>query len=139
LTLTPQPGDSIEAVARQARYEALAEMAQDTGCDTVLLAHHRQDQAETFLLQALRGAGAAGLAGMPPAATRLGVHWLRPWLHHPRQAIEAYVEAHGLSYVDDGSNDDVRYARNRLRHDVWPALQAAFPQAQAMLAVAASR
>ena len=138
LRLRPVAGDSVEAVARDARYQALADMARETGCDTVLLAHHRQDQAETFLLQALRGAGAAGLAAMPAAAVRGGLNWRRPWLDHPRAAIEAYVAHHGLQYIEDGSNTDQCLARNRLRLAVWPALAGSFAQAEPGLAQAAS-
>jgi tRNA(Ile)-lysidine synthase len=131
-------GKSVEAVARVARYAALAEMAHAEGCDTVMLAHHRRDQAETFLLQALRGAGVAGLAAMPAQASKQGITWLRPWLNHSRAAIEAYVAAHGLTHVEDESNDDRRYARNRLRHVVWPELTQAFEQAESTLAQAAA-
>lgn len=133
----PKAGDSIEALARSGRYAALADMARSTGCDTVLLAHHREDQAETFLLQALRGAGAAGLASMPASVWREGICWQRPWLRHPRSAIEAYVALHGLQHIEDDSNADPRYARNRLRLQLWPALTEAFPQAPQVLGDAA--
>ena len=132
-------GQSVEAVARTARYAALARMARAAGAEIVLLAHHRRDQAETFLLQALRGAGAEGQAAMPSAAERDGITWLRPWLAQPRSAIESYLRLHRLNYIDDDSNADPRFARNRLRLQVWPALEAAFPQAEASLADAARR
>src|SRR3989338_6181543 len=132
-------GDSVEAVARAARYTALQEMAREAHADLLLLAHHRQDQAETLLLQALRGGGLAGLAGIPRDVIREGVRWVRPWLDHPRSAIEAYVAAHGLVYIDDDSNADPRYARNLLRMSVWPALVSAFPDAEANLAASARR
>ncbi|MFN3415679.1 MAG: tRNA lysidine(34) synthetase TilS [Caldimonas sp.] len=138
LGLHPAPGQSVEAVARRARYQALRRMAMGQGATVVLLGHHRTDQAETFVLQALRGAGVAGLAGMPAAAHREGLVWLRPWLGRPRSEIEAYVRRHRLRYVDDDSNADERYARNRLRARVWPALLEAFPQAEAALADAAA-
>lgn len=138
LALQPALGDSVEAAARRARYQALRQLAQAQGAATVLLAHHRTDQAETFLLQALRGAGVAGLAGMPGEAHREGIAWLRPWLARPRSDIEAYVRHHRLRHVDDDSNADDRYARNRLRRQVWPALVAAFPQAESVLADAAA-
>jgi tRNA(Ile)-lysidine synthase len=137
LKLRPAPGESVEALARTARYAALARLAREAGCDTVLLAHHRDDQVETFLLQALRGAGAAGLAAMPARAVRHGCTWLRPWLSTPRAQIEAHVARNALPVVDDDSNADARYARNRLRLHVLPALRAQFDDADASLATAA--
>ncbi|MDE2369348.1 MAG: tRNA lysidine(34) synthetase TilS [Burkholderiales bacterium] len=135
----PVRGASVEAWARTERYRALAELAHATGCGLVLLAHHRRDQAETWLLQALRGAGAPGLAAMPARAEREGLTWVRPWLDQPRDAIEAYVRRHRLRHAEDPSNADPRYARNRLRLQVWPALTAAFPDAEAALAAAAAQ
>ena len=134
----PARGDSVEAWARQARYKALRRMAIEHGASLVLLAHHRRDQAETFVLQALRAAGVAGLSGMPGAIERDGLTWSRPWLDVPRESIEAYVRRHRLRHVDDDSNEDARFARNRLRHAVWPALSTAFPQAESALADAAA-
>jgi tRNA(Ile)-lysidine synthase len=133
----PAKGDSVEAWARQGRYAALTGLAQAHGIGLVLLAHHRRDQAETWLLQALRGAGNAGLSAMPRQADRHGIAWQRPWLDQPREAIEAYVRRHRLRVVDDGSNLDPRFARGRLRASVWPALQQAFPQVDTVLAMAA--
>lgn len=135
----PAPAESVEAWARRGRYAALAAMARAAGCGAVLLAHHRRDQAETVLLQLLRGAGARGLAAMPAAAEREGLLWLRPWRDRPRAQIEAYVAQHRLRWVDDASNDETRFARNRLRLRLWPALEAEFPQAEAALAGAALR
>lgn len=135
----PAPGDSIEAWARRGRYDALAGMAADAGAAWVLLAHHRSDQAETVLLQALRSAGGAGMGGMGTTRLHRGVLFVRPWLEQPRAAIEAYVRRHRLRYVDDASNADPRFARSRLRTRVWPALLEAFPHAEAALAGAARR
>jgi tRNA(Ile)-lysidine synthase len=135
----PGAGMSVEAWARDERYRALAEMAQAAGCSLVLLAHHRRDQAETWLLQALRGAGPAGLSSMPQAAHRAGIVWARPWLDQPREAIDAYLRRYRLVHAHDESNEDPRYARNRLRLAVWPALVQAFPQAEAALVAAAAR
>ena len=137
LTSRPARGESVEAWARQARYRALREMALERGVDLVLLAHHRRDQAETFLLQALRGGGVAALSAMPRQVRRDGVSWARPWLDLPREAIEAYVRRHRLGHVDDDTNDDQRFARNRLRARVWPVLTDAFADAEASLADAA--
>jgi tRNA(Ile)-lysidine synthase len=133
----PGAGDSVEAWARRQRYCALRSMALANGISLVLLAHHRLDQAETLLLQALRGAGVAGLAGMPRSIVRDGVTWTRPWLDEPAESIEAYVEQHRLQFVDDDSNVNPRFARNRLRAEVWPALRAAFADADTTLAAAA--
>src|SRR5205814_322114 len=119
------------------RYRALRQMAISHGASLVLLAHHRRDQAETFVLQALRSAGVAGLSGMPREIERDGLTWARPWLDVAREQIEAYVRRNRLTHVDDDSNEDTRFARNRLRHAVWPALQQAFAQAESALADAA--
>ena len=129
----PSPGESLEAWARAGRHQALHDMAVAAGADLLLLAHHRRDQAETFVLQAMRGAGLAGLAGMPRAQWRDGLCWARPWLDQPRETIEAYALAHGLRWIEDPSNADARLARNRLRQQLWPA----FPAAEAGLAQAA--
>lgn len=130
----PTRGESVEAWARRGRYQALAEMARESGASLVLLAHHRRDQAETVLLQALRGSGPAGLSAMPREVDRQGLRWVRPWLDQPGQAIAAYVARYRLAHIDDDSNLDERFDRNRLRHGVWPALLAAFPHAEATLA-----
>ena len=135
----PARGDSVESWARRERYRALTAMAHQHGCSVVLLAHHRRDQAETFVLQALRGAGPAGLAAMPSAVTRGGVAWVRPWLDQPRSAIEAYARRHRIAFVEDPSNADPRFARSRLRIQVWPALRQAFPDAETTLCAAAKR
>lgn len=134
----PARGDSVEAWARRERYAALARMAQAADCRLVLLAQHRRDQAETFLVQALRGGGAAGLAAMPRLVERDGITWARPWLDRPREAIEAYVRRHRLRHVEDASNADRRFARGRLRA-LWPMLVDAFPDAELALARAAQR
>jgi tRNA(Ile)-lysidine synthase len=112
-------------------------MALEAGADLVLLAHHRRDQAETFLLQSMRGGGAAALSAMPSQARHDGVTWARPWLGRSRDDIERYVRAHRLAPVEDESNGDVRFARSRLRTVVWPAFVDAFPDVEASLAVAA--
>jgi hypothetical protein len=104
----------------------------------VLLAHHRRDQAETWLLQALRGAGAAGLSAMPAVTERGGLIWARPWLDQRPEAIQAYVDRYRIRHVEDPSNQDPRYARSRLRQQVWPVLSQAFPDAEQCLHAAAA-
>ena len=136
---SPAPGDSIEAWARRGRHAALDRLAKEEGATLLLLAQHRRDQAETFLLQALRGGGPAGLSAMPVQAERAGLTWARPWLDQPRAAIENYVQRFRLQAVDDPSNADPTFARNRLRLQMWPALTAAFGGAEAALAAAACR
>ncbi len=133
LSGAPARGDSVEAWARAGRHRALHDMTVAAGADLLLLAHHRRDQAETFVLQALRGAGMGGLAGMPRLQWRDGVCWARPWLDRPRDAILAYAEQHGLRWIEDPSNSDDRFARNRLRQTLWPA----FPGAESALAQSA--
>lgn len=129
----PDPGDSVEAWARRGRYQALTEMALAAGVELVLLAQHAQDQAETVLLQALRGAGPAGLAAMPRLQVRGGVAWARPWLGQPKSRVQAVLLESGLPAVQDPSNHDPRYARSRLRQWVWPELERQFPQTTAVL------
>ncbi|MES2957825.1 MAG: tRNA lysidine(34) synthetase TilS [Pseudomonadota bacterium] len=139
LSGTPARGDSVEAWAREGRYAALAAMAREIQTDIVLLAQHRRDQAETFMLQALRAAGPAGLAAMPRQAARHGIVWARPWLDMPDEAIDAYARRHRLRFALDPSNADPRFARGRLRTQVMPALRQAFAQAEPLLAAAAVR
>jgi tRNA(Ile)-lysidine synthase len=128
-------GASLEATARSARYAALA--ALDT--DVVALAHHADDQAETLLLQLLRGAGPAGLAAMPTLRSPpAGPALLRPFLALPRAAIDAYAGAAGLAWVDDESNADTGVKRNFIRREIAPRLAAAFPGYPATLARAAA-
>lgn len=129
----PAVGDSVEAWARQGRYAALAEMAHAEGASLVLLAQHADDQAETVLLQALRGAGPAGLAAMPAQWQDQGLAWARPWLGRRRAQLASLVDGAGLPVVHDPSNGDPRFARSRLRQQVMPAIEAAFPQAVTVL------
>ena len=136
---SPAPGDSIEAWARRGRHAALDCLAKEEGATLLLLAQHRRDQAETWLLQALRGGGPAGLSAMPIAVVRGGLTWARPWLDQPREAIDHYVYRFRLQAVDDPSNADPAFARNRLRLQLWPALTAAFGDAETTLAAAARR
>ena len=136
----PNDGSGIEAAARKLRYAALGEMCRAHGATLLLTAHHLDDQAETVLLQLLRGSGLAGLSGMDTdnvAPGLLGSGELamaRPLLAQSRAALEAFALEHGLGWVEDESNQDPRYTRNALRHQVMPALGANFPGFQARLA-----
>jgi tRNA(Ile)-lysidine synthase len=133
-----RPRTSIEAAARRARHEALADAAREIGVSIVALAHHRNDQVETLLLQLLRGAGPHGLAAMPAVRNDAsGVVWWRPLLGIPRDTIDAYACGGPLAWIDDESNADERRARNAVRHSILPALRAIAPQADATLARAA--
>lgn len=133
VTIPQDTGLSTEAVARTLRYEVLERSAKEAGATVVVLGHHRKDQAETFLLQALRGAGVAGLAGMPAVIERKGLAWVRPWLQMPRESIDVYVHEHQVPFVDDPTNALPLYARNKTRLDVLPVLAAQFPDAEVAL------
>jgi len=124
---------SVEAAARAARYEALEALAREHGASAVLLAHHADDQAETLLLQLLRGAGPRGLAAMPAARLAHGMWWLRPLLGVPRASLDAYVTRHRLRYIEDESNADRRYRRNAVRAVIIPALRTIAPGYPGML------
>jgi tRNA(Ile)-lysidine synthase len=128
-------GLGLEAAARAARYAVF----ETVDADFVALAHHAGDQAETLLLQLLRGAGPHGLAAMPLVRPlqRDGT-LLRPFLALPGTAIEAYARARELAWVDDESNAVTTLKRNFLRHEVAPRLAAAFPGYPATLARAAA-
>lgn len=125
-------GQGIEAAARAARRRAFADALNEN--EVLALAHHRDDQAETFLLRALRASGTDGLAAMQPWR-RFGHAWLwRPLLETPRSALLAYAQAHGVRWIDDPSNGDVDYDRNFLRHRVLPLLRERWSQPEAALA-----
>jgi len=125
LKLTPIAGESLEALARNARYRALADWLGDD--ELLLTAHHRQDQAETVLLQLLRGAGPAGLSAMPRISP-LGPGCLgRPLLEIDAAALAEYARSQGLCWVEDPSNRETRFDRNYLRQEVVPLLTARWP------------
>lgn len=138
VTVVRDAGTSLENEARRARYDALATIARAHACTHVALGHHRDDQAETLLLQLLRGAGPRGLAAMPAQRRDArGVTWWRPLLDVGRATIDAYIAATNLEYVEDESNARTRHRRNAIRHDVLPALAAVTPAAAAAIARAA--
>ncbi len=110
-----KPGASRQAAARAARYRLLLAACEARGIFHLALAHHLEDQAETFLLRLGRGSGLDGLAAMAPVSETSGLRLLRPLLDLPKAGLQATLEARGLSWVDDPSNHDGAYARVRLR------------------------
>ncbi len=129
-------GQSLEEAARIARRAALAAALEVGEC--LLTAHHLEDQAETLLLQLLRGAGPRGLSAMPAAGPLGRGRQLRPLLAVPRAALRAHARAHALPWHEDPMNDDPRFDRAYLRSALWPALVARWPAAAATLARSAS-
>jgi tRNA(Ile)-lysidine synthase len=127
----------VEGAARKARYAAFA--SQLSNGELLVLAHHRDDQAETLLLRLLHGAGHEGLAGMRPLR-RFEHAWLwRPLLDISRETLRDYAAQHALQWIEDPSNSDSQHARNHVRNQVMPALAARWPDASRRIAAAASR
>ena len=127
LRINPQPRQSLEAEARRQRYGAFREGLQPGEC--LVMAHHGEDQAETLLLQLLRGAGTHGLAAMP-WLRRFQPGWLlRPMLDLRRVQIREWAETRGLSWLQDPSNDDLQLDRNFLRARVVPLMLQRWPGA----------
>jgi tRNA(Ile)-lysidine synthase len=125
-------GSGLEAAARDARYRVLATHVRAN--DWLLSAHHRDDQAETLLLNLMRGSGPGGLAGIG-SLNRFGNGWLaRPLIDVSRAALEAYASEIGLGWVEDPSNQDRRFDRNYLRHEVLPTLEEHWPDVTRRLA-----
>jgi tRNA(Ile)-lysidine synthase len=122
------PGESPEDSARRARYRALAASAQAHGLQTVLLAQHADDQVETLLLALSRGAGLPGLAAMGPSFERHGMRFERPLLQLAGAVLRAWLHEAGIAFVEDPSNGDTAFTRNRIRRELLPALEAAFPR-----------
>jgi tRNA(Ile)-lysidine synthase len=120
---------SIETAARQARYAFFAQAARQTRCRTLVLAHHADDQAETFLFNLLRGGG-SGLGGMRPRTVReidgVRMEIWRPWLAVWREQIEAYAAREKIRFREDASNASPVYTRNRIRSRVLPMLTEEF-------------
>jgi tRNA(Ile)-lysidine synthase len=119
----PSHRGGLQAAARAARYALLADWCRDAGCLHLCTAHHREDQAETFLLRLGRGSGLDGLAAMAPVADLGACRLLRPLLDVPRARLAATLDREGQAWIEDPSNRDLAYARVRLRK-AWPALDA---------------
>lgn len=122
-----------EEAARNKRYAALGDLCRVHHVPLLLTAHHQDDQAETVLLQLLRGTGVAGLSGMdmanvaPDLLGNTNLVMARPLLALSREDLSCYAASEGIAYIDDESNADTRYARNALRHKVMPSLAECFP------------
>jgi tRNA(Ile)-lysidine synthase len=123
VVVKPQ-GEGVEAAARTARYAIFKEYA--ARGEAILLAHHRDDQAETLINHLLRGSGVRGLAAMPVCRTLAAGSVVRPLLPFSRQAIAAWAQAHHLEWIEDPSNGDLSLRRNFLRHRVMPLLRETF-------------
>jgi tRNA(Ile)-lysidine synthase len=131
--LASETGRSVEDAARQARYRFLSDAAVGLDAGAIAVGHSLDDQAETFLLRLIRGAGAAGLAGIRPRVNRV----IRPLLEISRAELRRYAAAHALEFRDDASNADVSVPRNRVRHELLPHLEQFSPTVAAALARAA--
>nr|WP_255593621.1 tRNA lysidine(34) synthetase TilS [Acidovorax sp. sic0104] len=125
------PGQSPEDAARQARYKAFDGLALGQqalpAIQSIALAQHADDQVETVLLALSRGAGVAGLAAMPAQWERAGLQWHRPLLQVAGADVRAWVQAQGHAWIEDPTNTDTRFTRNRIRAQLLPVLDAAFP------------
>ena len=134
VTVDEASGLGMEASARQARYQAYTEVAQELSCAHYLLAHHQNDQAETVLLRLLRGTGAQGMAAMGAQSEYEGVRYHRPWLDVPRARILAsaaqWGELTGWHPVQDPTNHDTAYTRAAVRELLVPSLDARWPSWQ---------
>ena len=129
-----KPGESPEAAARTARYEGFAQFVHKSHASVAIkniaLGHHADDQLETFLIALSRGAGLAGLSAMPHRLERQGVTYWRPLLQVSAAEIRRWLADKQLEFREDPSNLDTRFLRNRIRHQVLPALKQTFAQLQ---------
>ena len=126
------PGESPEDAARRARYKAFDAVALTeyvySAVKTIAIAQHADDQIETLLLALSRGSGLPGLSGMRTCWVRAGIHYHRPLLGVRATDIRAWLASRGVAYIEDPSNGDERFTRNRIRARLLPALDAVFPQ-----------
>ena len=128
--LAKKMGQSLETAAREVRYAFFARVARRRRCRSLFLGHHAGDQVETFLFNLFRGSGRGGLGGMSPDSVRLvdGVRLrlLRPLLGVWREEMEAFLKARALRFREDASNQATDFTRNRIRHELIPALERVF-------------
>ena len=128
-------GQGVEETARRMRYAFLTETAEREGCALIATGHHAGDQAETVLMNLIRGSGRKGLLGIPERRGNI----IRPMLEISRQEIEAYLAARGIPHVEDETNGDLNYTRNRVRHELLPLLEELNPRAAEHICAAARR
>src|SRR4029077_17550931 len=121
---------SLQAMARDARYDFMKQLAHDVKADHIAVGHTANDQAETVLMWLLRGAGLTGLAGMPYARED---RIIRPLLAATREEVVAYLNAEGLTYRCDSSNEKALYRRNRIRKEILPVITRMAPAAVRVL------
>lgn len=137
-----QAGQSPEDAARRARYQAFEALARinqaHEAIKTIAIAQHADDQVETLLLALSRGAGLPGLSAMPQRWTRDGMDYQRPFLQVSAADIRHWLAGQGVAFVDDPSNSDERFTRNRIRARLLPALQQCFPHFRDTLARSAA-
>ena len=122
-------GRNDEAAAREARYDCFQKAISETGAKGILLAHHGDDQAETFLLHLLRGAGVNGLSGMTAESSWHGIRIIRPMLSLSGTEIRQALRNEGVVWREDSSNSDTRYLRNRIRNELLPQMESIAPGA----------
>ena len=128
-------GMGIEEAARELRYAFLRQTAAETGCDLIATGHHAMDNAETVLMNLIRGCGLGGLSGIPELRENL----VRPMLRVAREEIDTWLSDRNIPHVDDETNEELNCTRNRIRHEILPLLEQLNPQTVTHMAAAAIR
>jgi len=134
-TYAAHHGLGMEEAARELRYAFLDQTAAEQGCPLIATGHHAGDNAETVLMNLIRGCGLNGLGGIPEVRGNI----VRPMLGITRQEIDSYLTLHRIPHVEDETNADPTYTRNRIRHEILPVLEQLNPQAVAHISAAAQR
>ena len=125
LNIVLNKGDSIEERAREDRYKIIYNLM--TRRTVMMTAHHRDDQAETFIIQLLRGAGAKGLSSMPELKKIKKGYHIRPFLKLSKRDLNNIIKNNNLSYIKDNSNDDTKFSRNFIRKSIFPVIEKKWP------------
>ncbi len=135
ITMPAKPKDSIEQLAREKRFAALIKTAKKLNADAVALAHHQNDLAETVLMRIIRGSGLQGLQAILPKRRINGTLFIRPLIHQTREDIEKFLTQEGVSYRNDPTNSDLKFFRNKIRHQLMNCLRTKYnPKIQEALA-----